>query len=598
MPIRLSRNIDGRAPANVSSAAGAEMLQPDRSTLSVGSIHDPLEREADRLAARALANPTASIGAWIGSRAATDTRIHRSSSLRRAGYVTGGADLPADSRIRLASDRRRGADVGAARADAEGGSRIRRSAQPSGASVGADGGRLDSAIEGRIRRASGRPIDERTNSHVSAAFGRDLSGVRIHTGAEAADLNRSLGARAFTLGSQIFFGAGEYRPNTADGSHLLAHELAHTVQQSDTAQRAPVVRRVIKVTADPEVAADTTITEPQDLINVCAKANRPFNPKADPPTTKVLGRWMRSSQELTFPTVQAMLTAARAQSVELAQTQTQIDPFTMKATESRKDDPVDKRSLSATSRYDFRNNDKAALPDAGPDPTEKAKARNAEVPAYYYHITSYSNLKKIFAEGLNPAAGGAEGGSSFQSADAKMNQASANDSKNKVFVATVGKLTERYLSLRLRQNDLFERHGECIVAEMDKLLKLGDGGAQMVFAQICLGEEAVTLRFKNSWAIKNWEHDPIEKKAYALKGTPVPPAQIECLSIGGWAQLDTMVEVANAITSGKDFDQIRQALLAFYGQHNEKLAAMSGPEGWSAIPALLTEVFKAKKLVT
>jgi hypothetical protein len=62
-------------------------------------------------------------------------------------------------------------------------------------------------------------------------FGQDFSRVRVHTDAAGADAARSVQARAYTYGPHIVFGAGEYAPATAQGKHLLAHELAHVVQQ-------------------------------------------------------------------------------------------------------------------------------------------------------------------------------------------------------------------------------------------------------------------------------------------------------------------------------------------------------------------------------
>lgn len=62
-------------------------------------------------------------------------------------------------------------------------------------------------------------------------FAIDASAVRLHTDAGSAATSLSLGARAFTVGSDIFFGGGQYRPNNEDGRHLLAHELAHVGQQ-------------------------------------------------------------------------------------------------------------------------------------------------------------------------------------------------------------------------------------------------------------------------------------------------------------------------------------------------------------------------------
>jgi hypothetical protein len=72
---------------------------------------------------------------------------------------------------------------------------------------------------------------------LGAALGTDVSGVRIHTGAESQQAAASLQANAYTIGDDIHFGAGQYQPGTPDGNRLIAHEVAHTVQQrgaSDT----------------------------------------------------------------------------------------------------------------------------------------------------------------------------------------------------------------------------------------------------------------------------------------------------------------------------------------------------------------------------
>jgi hypothetical protein len=66
---------------------------------------------------------------------------------------------------------------------------------------------------------------------MSSAFGYDFSGVRVHTGTKAASVATELNARAFTVGRDIAFGAGEYQPGTPIGDALIAHELAHVVQQ-------------------------------------------------------------------------------------------------------------------------------------------------------------------------------------------------------------------------------------------------------------------------------------------------------------------------------------------------------------------------------
>src|SRR5262249_52881600 len=85
----------------------------------------------------------------------------------------------------------------------------------------------------RGRLSHGSPLDGSALSRMQGAFGHDFSKVRVHTDTNAAQVASSLDARAFTIGSDIAFGSGEYAPGTAIGDALLAHELAHVVQQSN-----------------------------------------------------------------------------------------------------------------------------------------------------------------------------------------------------------------------------------------------------------------------------------------------------------------------------------------------------------------------------
>jgi len=79
---------------------------------------------------------------------------------------------------------------------------------------------------------SGHQLDPAVKSRMEHAIGHDFSRVRVHTDSRAAELSNELNARAFTVGSDIAFAAGEYRPGTLIGDALLAHELAHVVQQA------------------------------------------------------------------------------------------------------------------------------------------------------------------------------------------------------------------------------------------------------------------------------------------------------------------------------------------------------------------------------
>lgn len=84
----------------------------------------------------------------------------------------------------------------------------------------------------------GRALDAASRSFFEGRLGRDFSDVRVHTDVAASSAARSIGARAYTLGRDIVFGAGGYAPASAGGRRLLAHELAHVVQQDPSAGRA------------------------------------------------------------------------------------------------------------------------------------------------------------------------------------------------------------------------------------------------------------------------------------------------------------------------------------------------------------------------
>ncbi len=83
------------------------------------------------------------------------------------------------------------------------------------------------------KRGTGQPLADHVRAPMEQGMGADFGNVKVHTDSTANHLNHSLGARAFATGNDIFFKQGEYNPNSAGGRELIAHELAHTVQQRD-----------------------------------------------------------------------------------------------------------------------------------------------------------------------------------------------------------------------------------------------------------------------------------------------------------------------------------------------------------------------------
>jgi hypothetical protein len=99
---------------------------------------------------------------------------------------------------------------------------------------------------------TGQPMPAEVQAKMNAAFGRDLSAVRIHEGPRAA----ALGARAFTQGMEVHFAPGQYQPESQAGQELLGHELAHVVQQSQGRVQATTQAKGMDINADHGLEAE------------------------------------------------------------------------------------------------------------------------------------------------------------------------------------------------------------------------------------------------------------------------------------------------------------------------------------------------------
>lgn len=93
---------------------------------------------------------------------------------------------------------------------------------------------LDDATTNRIdnQRGGGQALDGSIQTQMGPATSHDFKDVRVHTSPESDNLNRELGAKAFTTGNDVFFREGQYDPHSSSGQELIAHELTHVVQQN------------------------------------------------------------------------------------------------------------------------------------------------------------------------------------------------------------------------------------------------------------------------------------------------------------------------------------------------------------------------------
>ena len=150
----------------------------------------------------------------------------------------------------------------------------------------------------------GQPLTPDSRAFFEPSLGRDLGQVRIHTDERAQSAARGLNARAFTLGRDVAFAAGEFDPGSQTGRHLLAHELAHVVQQAD---RGPAVQR-----QPAPAAAPAATPAPGTLADVTRFATRPGD-EPDPTLKAAMGLWGRYSAKVAVAAVDWRLLPASEQ---------------------------------------------------------------------------------------------------------------------------------------------------------------------------------------------------------------------------------------------------------------------------------------------
>lgn len=118
-------------------------------------------------------------------------------------------------------------------------------------------GTLSSNVPG-----SGAPLPGDVRAYFEPRFGHDFGRVRVHTDGRAAQSAQALRAQAYTLGNDVVLGAGQYAPHTGQGRQLLAHELAHVVQQGSGNVAPMIQRRLLATGSKKDIRAALDLLEP------------------------------------------------------------------------------------------------------------------------------------------------------------------------------------------------------------------------------------------------------------------------------------------------------------------------------------------------
>jgi len=200
--------------------------QPFQAKLAVGRVDDPLEREADRVAAAVAAG-------------------------RPVGAITVAPSF--------------GVQRECAECEEEKNKALRRKC----ASHVAEGAAHAPASVDRVVAGPGKPLEPALRQDMEGHFHHDFGRVRVHTDAEAADSARQVNARAYAVGPHVVFAADEFSPATVEGRQLLAHELTHVVQQGGG---AATVQRQPKSKADQEREAAIEKARMEGVLCTSAQA--------------------------------------------------------------------------------------------------------------------------------------------------------------------------------------------------------------------------------------------------------------------------------------------------------------------------------------
>lgn len=144
-------------------------------------------------------------------------------------------------------------------------------------------------VAGLVERTAGGgdALPETLRGSFEESLGVRLADVRVHADGESAGAARDVQAKAFTVGQDIYFGAGQYDPSSQEGKHLLAHEVAHTAQQGAGARsvqpKLEVTRPGDAIESEADAAADAMVAGKKATVSPAGvTASRTEDPAAAP----------------------------------------------------------------------------------------------------------------------------------------------------------------------------------------------------------------------------------------------------------------------------------------------------------------------------
>ncbi|WP_439482438.1 eCIS core domain-containing protein [Cyclobacterium plantarum] len=271
---RKSGNKNKSTPGNT----GTDFFQ---AKLQVGQPGDQYEQEADAMADQVIQMNAADQGAWAIKQDETEDNVQKSPIPEKEIQAQPLAQSVTPVFLSESEDKplQEKEEEEEMLQKQEGEEEIQAALEPNESKEAEDGGEgsiqmkseqapeVSSVLESQLKQPSGGSgMDGATRSDMEGSFGADFSQVKIHTGPQAVQMSRDLGAQAFTHGSDIYFNEGRYNPSADSGKHLLAHELTHTLQQGSSTS---IQGRMVQKEGDEEegISPPEGITPIEDAQN-------------------------------------------------------------------------------------------------------------------------------------------------------------------------------------------------------------------------------------------------------------------------------------------------------------------------------------------
>jgi len=261
---RSGKSNDGSAktsrqvPANAGGAlAGTPVFL--QAKLTVGPVSDPLEQEADKVATKVMRSPEQRELPCQGE--CEQEQLQRQPDQEEEEELQRQPEEEEEEEELQRQPEEEEEELQRQPEEEEEEELLQTAAEHSGS--GHQAAAAPRNFESRLKsmHGCGEALPSRTRGFMESRMGSDFGHVRVHQGAQAHALNREISARAFTLGSDIFFGAGQYQPESEKGRHLLAHELTHVLQQGGARSNAggasfavqPVAQRIQRASLQDEL---------------------------------------------------------------------------------------------------------------------------------------------------------------------------------------------------------------------------------------------------------------------------------------------------------------------------------------------------------